>query len=69
MTLTELLIALARQSAADQRAIVEDGTLEGEALAQALTSLALIEASEAARLAERERLLEAITLAAPASDA
>ena len=59
--MTELLIALARQSAASQRAIVEDGTLAGGALAQALTSLALIEAGEAARLAERERLLQALT--------
>ncbi|MCW5743957.1 MAG: hypothetical protein KIT67_27700 [Alphaproteobacteria bacterium] len=65
LALTDLLIALAQESATGQRALAEGSGLEGEALAQALTSLAVIEASEASRRSERARLL-ALLSALPA---
>lgn len=60
LALGDLLIAIAEQSAADQRALAEQRRLEGEALARALTDLALIESTEALRKAERKRLLAAL---------
>lgn len=61
LALTELLIALADESAPVQRQLAEDGGLAGETLAQALTSLALIESSGASRRAERKGLIAALS--------
>lgn len=61
LKLTELLIALAEDSAVAQRAVAEGGGLQGEALARALISLAVIESSAASRKAERQRILAALS--------
>lgn len=65
LALTELLIALSEESGKSQRAIAEQSSLEGEALADALTKLAVIESTEALRRTERKRLLVALVALSP----
>jgi hypothetical protein len=61
LALTDLLIALSEESAVSQRALAERSGLEGEALAEALTKLAVIESSSLLRLSERKRLVAALS--------
>lgn len=65
LALTDLLIALADESAAGQRLRATQPGLEGEALAGALISLATIEASIELRRTERKRLLAALSGLSP----
>jgi len=65
LMLTELLIAIAEESAARQRARAEQCGLEGAELAQAITDLAVVESCEALRKAERKRLLAALSKRSP----
>ncbi len=61
LALTDLLIALADESAAGQRLLATQPGLEGEALAGTLISLATIAASMELRRMERKRLLAALS--------
>ena len=67
LILTELLIALAEESALRHRVLAEQCGLQGEALGQAISDLAIVEASLASRKAERERLLAALAALPPAA--
>ncbi|MGE3648054.1 MAG: hypothetical protein AB7G10_06945 [Reyranellaceae bacterium] len=69
LALTDLLIALADESAAGQRLRATQPGLEGEALAGTLISLATIEASIELRRTERKRLLAALSGLSPDSPA
>ena len=59
LVLIDLLIALSDESVAGQRVLAESG-LEGEALAEVLIKLMVIESSIGLRKTERKRLLESL---------
>jgi hypothetical protein len=60
LALIDLLIALSEESVAGQRLLAEQSGFKGEALAEALTKLTVIESLSEHRKAERKRLLESL---------
>ena len=60
LALIDLLIALSDESVAGQRVLAEQSGLEGEALAEVLIKLTVIESSIELRTTERKRLLESL---------
>ena len=58
LALIDLLIALSEESVYGQRVLAEQSGLEGEALADVLIKLTVIESSSEFRKTERKRLLE-----------
>lgn len=60
LALIDLLIAISDESVASQHILGGNPGLEGEALAEALTKLTIVEASGELRRTDRKRVLEAL---------
>lgn len=60
LALVDLLIAIAEESICDRRQAMDVAGHAGDALAEAVTALAVVESSMTLRSAERDRLLVAL---------